>query len=163
MGGFFHGVRPSLDMLPRQRKYKLIVASIVSCAIAAALVWCATRGQFEFLRLRTNSSFVVVSDNDRKTAFTLDEKQTRQVLNVIGNRTQAPVSRRSVRFRDYVSVFCKDKRSAYLREIWVHPSFETESKDVLDELIRIAARGVPEDANTLDRLRNDTLTTERVY
>jgi hypothetical protein len=162
MGGCFHGWRQSLDMLPRQRKYKLVVASLVSCAIAAALVWCVTRGQFEFVRLRTKSSFVVVSDNDRKTAFALDEQQTRHILNVIRNLTRAPVSRRSVRFRDYVSVFCKDKRSAYLREIWVHP-FETESKDVLDELTKIAARGVPEDANKLAGLREDTPTMERVY
>lgn len=163
MGGFIHGWRQSLDMLQRQRKYKLVVASLVSCAIAAALVWCATRGQFEFVRLRTKSSFVVVSDNGRKTAFSLDEKQTRHVLNVIGNRTHAPLVRRSVLFRDYVRLFCKDKRSACILKIWVHPSFETESRDVLDELNIIAALGVPEDANTLAGLCEDASTMERVY
>lgn len=163
MGGFFHGSRQSSDTLPRRRKYKPIVESLVGCVIAAALVWCAPRIEFELLRLRTKSSFVVVSDNDRKAAFALDEQQTRHVLNVIGNRTQAPDSRRSVRFRDYVSVFCKDRRSACIRELWVHPLFETESKVVHDELIKIAARGVPEDANTRAGLCKDTPTMERVY
>lgn len=158
----------SSDALPRRRRrrIKFIVVAIVCVALIAAVrelrsPWIG----FQLLRFRTTTSFVVVSYNDRKMAFSLDEKQTRDVLNVIENRTYGPLRRRSVIYSEKVYVFCKDNRSSCLRKIWVHlsPYTETESSDVIEELLRIAERGVPEDPDSLDGLCEDTHWIERVF
>ncbi len=96
-------------------------------------------------------------------AFSLDEKQTRDVLNVIGNRTYGTIGRWSVKYNFDVDVLCKDNRSACLRMIWVHPSRRAMSIDVIEELLRIAERGVPVDPDSLDGLCEGTSSIERVF
>ena len=135
----------------------------VAIIIAAYLEFHTQRIEFQLLRFRTKSSFVVVNINDRKTAFSLDEKQTRDVLNVLGNRTEGTRRRMSVIYRDNVDVLCKDNRSACLRKIWVHPSYKAESTDVLEELLRIAERGVSEAPDSHDGFCEDTSTLVREY
>lgn len=130
-------------------------------ATIVALVWYRERIDFGILRARTKSSFVVVSDRGQKTAFSLDEKQTRELLNVIGHRTRSTLLRKSVRYSNWVEVFCKDGRGSCLQGIWVHHLYRTE--DVLAELFRIARRGVPEDPDSRDTLKGNTSLMERVY
>ncbi len=130
-------------------------------ATIVTLVWYRERIDFGILRARTKSSFVVVSDRGQKTAFSLDEKQTRELLNVIGHRTRSTLLRKSVRYSNWVEVFCKDGRGSCLQGIWVHHLYRTE--DVLAELFRIARRGVPEDPDSRDTLKGNTSLMERVY
>ena len=148
----------------RHRKTKFIVATIVCVAIIAALIelrspWIG----FQLLRFRTTSSFVIVQVGGRETAFSLDEKQTRDLLDVIGRRTYAPLGRWSVKYNYDVVVLCKDDRSTCLRMIWVHASYRNESLDVIEELLRIAERGAPEDPKSHDDFCENISTIERVY
>lgn len=132
-------------------------------ATIVALVWYREWIDFGILRARTKSSFVVVSDRGQKTAFSLDEKQTRELLNVIGHRTRSTLLRKSVIYSNWVEVFCKDGRGSCLQGIWVHHFFGAESEDVLEELFRIARRGVPEGLDSRDALKGNTSLVERVY
>jgi len=45
----------------------------------------------------------------------------------------------------------------------VHPAYEAESNDVIEELIQIAKRGVPADPNSDDGLCEDTSSLEREF
>ncbi len=153
----------SSDALRRRIKFVVALIVCVAIIIASYLEFHTQRIEFELLRLRTKSSFVVVSVNDRKAAFSLDEKQTQDVLNVIGNRTEGTRRRMSVRYRDYVDILCKDNRSACLGKIWVHPSYKTESTDVLEELLRIAEHGVSEAPDSHDGVCEDTSTLVREH
>jgi len=152
------------ETLPRRRRILFIVVSIICIAIIVAVFEFRSRWiGFQLLRFRTTTSFVFVRSDGKNSAFSLNEKQTRDLLNAIGKRTYATIKRRSVKYRDYVDVSCKDGRSACLRSIWVHPAYEAESNDVIEELIQIAKRGVPADPNSDDGLCEDTSSLEREF
>lgn len=157
----------SSNTTARRRNNKTIVLSIVCVAvIAVAIVWCAPWIEFEIIRLRTRTAFVVVSYNNSTAAFTLDEKQTRDVLNVVADRTRTTRRRMSVLYRDSVVIVCKDNRSECFHRVFVHRSFKsesTESTDVIDELMRLAVRGEPEEPSSHDGLFGYTPLLERVF
>lgn len=157
-------VRRSFGLSSPRRKRALIVALIGSIAVAAAIVLYSNEIEFELLRLRAKTSRVLVIESGRNTVFTLNDKQTRQLLTVVQNRTQGTLKRESVIFRDGVCVVsCMDHRSACLRRIWVHPWFETKSRDVFDELIEIVAGGVPKVSYTNADVCKDKPMMQRVY
>ncbi len=170
-----HSDTQPLNPSPRPRRTKIVVASIVCVATIAALVWYRERIDFGILRFRTKTSFVTIGNfldgekvfslDGKKTAFSLDEKQTREILNLIDRRTHTYVNIWADLPGRWTSVLCMDSRSGCLRVIYVHKLNETErgSADVLEELSRIAERGVPEDPDSFDDLRKDAALMERVY
>lgn len=136
---------------------------MIGCvAVAFAIALYSHEIEFELLRWRTKDS-LVVNGIGRSSVFALDEKQTRHLLAVVQNRTQVTLKRRSVIYREAVSVFCMDHRSVCLRQIWVHSFFGATSRDVIDELIGIAEDGVPKLTNTNGGLCHDIPIIERVY
>lgn len=151
----------SLDQSPRRRRTKVIVAWIAGVATIAALVWYRERIDFGILRFRTKTSLVVVSDDFQETSFSLDEKQTQELLNVIDHRTHSTNFRLAVMYHNWVWVYCKDARGRCLQSVWVHHLYGTE--DVLAELFRIARRGMPEDSESSEGLCKDAHWMERVY
>lgn len=142
---------------------RAIAFSVCFISVVASLVWCAPRIGFEILRLRAKASFVIITDGGENAAFSLDERQTQELLRVIDRRTRSTLARRAGRYLDSVSVSCKNGRSKCLQRYFIRPSRDTESKDVLEELFRITKNGIQESLDSDDGTCVGISAIERVY
>jgi len=125
-------------------KRRVVVFSVCFISVVAFLVWCAPRIDFEILRFRTKASIAEMSVSGEEVAFSLNEKQTQELLTVINRRTHPTILRKAVLYNDWIDVRCKNGRGECLRRIYIHQAYDTESMDVLEELFAISRRGVQE-------------------
>lgn len=149
--------------LRRSRTVAVWIAWGACIAITALLAAYSVKSDFDRLRLNTASSLVVVSNDGRVASFIMNRKQTQDLLVIINSRTTNTYKRRSVKYKYWVNVICRDERSICLRNVWVHKSSEAESADVLVDLISIAKSGIPNDVSDHSTFCKQGPITERVF
>jgi hypothetical protein len=143
--------------------YATIAFLAAIAAIAVTLGWHASWLDFQILRRRTTSSIVVVGSVGQQTAFSLNEKQTNELLEAIASRTETTLQRKSVIYKKWISVYCVSSRNECIRHIWVHPHYGAVSDNIYDVLCEVVARGIPMNSGAVDSGYQDAPSVERVY